>query len=112
MSEQFDREHELCQTLTAELLEYREREARLRAAMDEWLQVSTPEQATVEDWLAPRLEQARAQERERCLTRRYPIPFRAMEAVLTVYLPSEEDRVVREWLDNIAAAIREADDAD
>ena len=64
----------------------------------------------VATWLAQHDAEVMAQERARCLTRRYPIPFRAMEAVLTVYLPSEEDRVVREWLDNIAAAIREADD--
>jgi len=58
------------------------------------------------------LQKARAQERERCLTRRYPIPFRAIEAVLLEYLPSQADRTVREWLDNISAAIGEADDAD
>ena len=31
---QFEREHELCQTLTAELLEYRGRVARLREALE------------------------------------------------------------------------------
>ena len=32
--DRFDREHELCQTLTAELLAYREKVARLRGALD------------------------------------------------------------------------------
>jgi len=44
------------------------------------------------------------EERERCLTRRYPIPFRAIEAVLTYY-PPKEHKIVREWLEDISAAI-------
>ena len=68
---------------------------------------------TADDWLAQHDAEVRAQERERWLTRRFPVPVRAIANLLDAQdgEPYDDETTVRNWLDEfLAAAIREADD--
>ena len=74
--------------------------------------LSTPadEPQGAEHWLEQHDEEVRAQEREQCLTRRYPIPLRALCNVMNDFCSDDDDRAVRKWLKEIDAANREGQD--